>query len=100
VDFVAAGRTVIAGVGSSLVQLSLDSGSQPSIACAVNGANFEQQSYVAPGQIITLFGAFIPSNAKVLFDGIASELLYVQPNPNQRSDSERIGRPSRCQNGT
>ena len=79
VDFVAARRTVIAGVGASLVQLSLDSGSKPSIACAVNGANFEQQSYVAPGQIITLFGAFLPADAKILFDGIASKLLYVGP---------------------
>jgi uncharacterized protein (TIGR03437 family) len=93
-DFVAAGRTVIAGVGASLVQLNLDSGSKPSIACAVNGANFEQQSYVAPGQIITLFGAFMPANAKVLFDGFASELLYVSPTQiNAITPKELAGRP-------
>lgn len=75
-NFVAGSHTVIAGVGSWLIQFDAASGNKPSVACAANGANFEQQPYVAPRQVIALIGANFPQNAGVLFDGIAAKVLY------------------------
>lgn len=62
-----------------LVQVSLDTTDQPVIACTVNGANFRTENFVAPRQLLTLIGAGIPSGARLLFDNIPAELLYLAP---------------------
>ena len=62
-----------------LLDVSLDRVDKPVVACVVNGANYRAEDIVAPNQLITLFGGGIRSNARLLFDGIAAELLYVSP---------------------
>ncbi len=55
----------------------LDWGERPVVACAVNGGSYRTESYVAPGQLVTLMGAGFPEGARLLFDGEAAEILYA-----------------------
>ncbi|MBI1895065.1 MAG: hypothetical protein HYS04_00815 [Acidobacteria bacterium] len=71
--------SIVVPTSRGLVDVSLDHVDKPVIACAVNGANFQAEDVVAPQQLVTLFGAGIPSNARLLFDGLPAELLYLSP---------------------
>ena len=64
-----------------LARVSLDVRDRPVVACTVNGGSYRAESFVAPGQLVTLIGAGFPEGAMLVFDGEAAEILYASPGP-------------------
>ena len=72
-------RFPVITAGGSLIELDFDSADRPSVACAVNGANFRSEPFVAPGQILTFFGAGFSPGTKVVFERLVepAPILYA-----------------------
>lgn len=70
----------MAKAGPEVVRVTLAAEDGPSIGCAVNGANYSRDAFIGPNQLLTLFGANIPSGAKIIFNGnVEAPLLYSSP---------------------
>lgn len=71
----------------AITKLDFSSPPSPFVAAIVNAANlrsgtpqFYQVFQIAPGEIITLFGAGFDSTTRLLFDGTPAPVVYMQAN--------------------
>jgi uncharacterized protein (TIGR03437 family) len=78
IQFLESGDPVVTS-GSDLLRAHMSPPPGPAARCTVNGANYRREGFLAPGQLVTVFGGPFSGATRLLFDGVPAPLLYAGP---------------------